>query len=69
MAAELIVCAFLVLSGSRVGRRVGIIVGAIGCVSAVSWMPTTHMVPDLHCPRRALVIYALAAYEGNAEAA
>jgi hypothetical protein len=52
-----------------VGRRVGIIVGAIGCVSAVSWMPTTHMVPDLHCPRRALVIYALAAYEGNAEAA
>jgi hypothetical protein len=39
VAAGLIVCAFLVLSASRVGRWVGIAAGAIGCTSAIWWMP------------------------------
>ena len=38
-AAVLILCAFLVLSGSQVGRWVAIVTGAIGCISAIWRMP------------------------------
>ena len=37
MAVVLIVCAFLVLSGSQVGRCAGIVAGATGCI-AIWWM-------------------------------
>lgn len=42
VAAVLIVCAFLALNRSQLGRWVGIVAGAIGCVSAIRWMPITR---------------------------
>ena len=69
VAAVLIVCAFLVLSGSQVGRWVGIIAGAIGCISAIWWMPYYPIWSLTYIAIGALVIYALAAYGGKAEAA
>ena len=39
VAAVRILCAVLVLSGSQVGRWAGIVAGAIGCISAIWWMP------------------------------
>jgi len=39
VAVVLLLCGFLVLSGSQVGRWVGIAAGAIGCISAIWWMP------------------------------
>lgn len=38
MAAALVVRAFLLLSGSRVDRWAGIVVGAVRC-NAIWWMP------------------------------
>lgn len=67
MAAVLIVCAFLVLSGSRVGRWAGIVASAIGCI-AIWWMPYYPIWSLTYIAPGALVIYALAAYGGNAEA-
>jgi hypothetical protein len=69
VAVVLIVCAFLVLSGSQVGRWVGIIAGAIGCISAIWWMPYYPIWSLTYIAIGALVIYALAAYGGTAEAA
>jgi hypothetical protein len=68
VAAVLIVCAFLVLNGSREGRWAGIVAGAIGCVSAIWWMPCYPIWSLTYIVLGALVIYALAAYGGNAEA-
>ena len=52
-ATVLILCAFLVLSGSHVGRWVGIVAGATGCISAIWWMPfLPDLVAELHCHRR-----------------
>jgi asparagine N-glycosylation enzyme membrane subunit Stt3 len=64
VAAALMMRAFLVLSGSRVDRWAGIAVGAMGCI-AIWWMP---YYPIWFLTYIALVIYALAAYGGNAEA-
>jgi len=69
VAAVLIVCAFLVLSGSQAGRWVGITAGAIGCISAIWWMPYYPIWSLTYVAIGALVIYALAAYGGKAEAA
>jgi hypothetical protein len=57
------VCAFLVLSGSQAGRWVGIAVGAIGCISAIWWMPPYDPIWSLiYVAIGALVICVLAAY-------
>ncbi len=69
VAAVLLVCAFLVLSGSQVGRWVGIAAGAIGCISAIWWMPYYPIWSLTYIAIGALVIFALAAYGGKAEAA
>ncbi len=69
VAAVLIVCAFLVLGGSQVGRWVGIAAGAIGCISATWWMPYYPIWSLTYVAIGVLVIYALAAYGGKAEAA
>jgi hypothetical protein len=69
VAALLIVCAFLVVSGSQVGRWVGIAAGAIGCIGAIWWMPYDPMWSLTYVAFGALVICALAAYRGKAEAA
>lgn len=68
VAAVLIVCAFLVLSGSQVGRWVGIVAGAIGSISAIWWMPYYPIWSLTYIAIGILVIYALAAYGGRAEA-
>ncbi|MET0229230.1 MAG: hypothetical protein ABW222_15790 [Actinomycetota bacterium] len=62
-------CAFLVLSGSQVGRWVGIAAGAIGWISAIWSMPYDPVWSLTYLAIGALVICALAADGGNAEAA
>ena len=69
VAAVLIVCAFLVLSGSQVGRWVGITAGVIACISAIWWMPYYPIWSLAYIAIGALVIYALAAYGGEGEVA
>ena len=68
VAAVLIICAFLVLSGSQVGRWIGIVAGAIGSISAIWWMPYYPIWSLTYIAIGVLVIYALAAYGGKAEA-
>ena len=62
-------CAFLVLSGSQVGRWVGIAAGAIGWISAIRSMPYDPVWSLTYVAIGALVICAFAADGGNAEAA
>ena len=65
-------CAFLVLSGSQVGRWVGIAAGTIGWISAICaiwWMPYDPVWSQTYVAIGALVICALAADGGKAEAA
>jgi hypothetical protein len=69
VAVVLLLCGFLVLSGSQVGRWVGIAAGAIGCISAIWWMPYYPIWSLTYIAIGALVIYALAAYGGKAETA
>ncbi|MGO9161012.1 MAG: hypothetical protein ACLP7J_09920 [Streptosporangiaceae bacterium] len=69
VAVVLLLCGFLVLTGSQVGRWVGIAAGAIGCISAIWWMPYYPIWSLTYIAIGALVIYALAAYGGKAEAA
>lgn len=69
VAAVLIVCAFLVFSGSQVGRWVGIAAAALMSVSAIWWMPYYPIWSLTYVAIGALVIYALAAYGGKTEAA
>ena len=69
VAVVLLLCGFLVLTGSQAGRWVGIAAGAIGCISAIWWMPYYPIWSLTYIFIGALVIYALAAYGGKAEAA
>ena len=69
VAVVLLLCGFLVLTGSQLGRWVGIAAGAIGCISAIWWMPYYPIWSLTYIAIGALVIYALAAYGGKAEAA
>ena len=69
VAAVLIVCAVLVLSGSQVARWVGVAAGAIIAISAVWWMPYYPIWSLSYIAIGALVIYALVVYGGNAETA
>jgi hypothetical protein len=68
VAALLIVCSILVYRGSQLGRWLGIVAGAIACISAIWWMryyPTWSL---SYIAIGVLVIYALAAYGGQPEA-
>ena len=69
VAVVLLLCGFLVLTGSQFGRWVGIAAGSIGCISAIWWMPYYPIWSLTYIAIGALVIYALAAYGGKAEAA
>jgi hypothetical protein len=69
VAVVLLLCGFLVLTGSQLGRWVGIAAGAIGCISAIWWMPYYPIWSLTYIAIGALVIYALAAYGGKAEVA
>ncbi len=67
VAAILIICGFLVTSGSEVGRWVGIVAGAIAGISAIWWMPYYPVWGFVYIFIAALVIYALAVYGGSPE--
>ena len=67
VAAVLIVCAVLVLSGSQLARWVGVAAGAIIAISAVWWMPYYPVWSLAYIAIGALVIYALVVYGGKAE--
>jgi len=69
VAIVLIVCAALVFTGSQVGRWLGIVAAAIGCISAIWWMPYYPIWSLTYIAIGALVIYALAAYGGQTETA
>ena len=69
VAAVLIVCAVLVLSGSQLARWVGVAAGAIIAISAVWWMPYYPIWSLTYIAIGALVIYALVVYGGEAETA
>ena len=66
VAAVLIVCAVLVLSGSQLARWVGVAAGAFIAISAVWWMPYYPVWSLTYIAIGALVIYALVMYGGNA---
>jgi hypothetical protein len=65
VAAVLILCALLVLQGSQLGRWVGMFAAAIGCISAIWWMPYYPIWSLTYIAICAVVIYALAAYGGG----
>jgi len=69
VAAVLIVCAVLVLSGSQLARWVGVAAGAIIAISAVWWMPYYPIWSLTYIAIGALVIYALVVYGGKADTA
>ena len=65
VAAILIICGFLVISGSGFARWVGIVAAAIGGISAIYWMPFYPIWSFVYIFIAALVIYALAVYGGD----
>jgi hypothetical protein len=69
VAVVLIVCAFLVYSGSQLGRWVGMFAGAVGAISAIWWMPYYPIWSLTYIGIGVLVVYALAAYGGRREVA
>jgi hypothetical protein len=64
VAALLIVCSILVYMGSQLGRWLGIVAGAIACISAIWWMPYYPIWSLTYVAIGVLVIYGLAAHGG-----
>jgi hypothetical protein len=64
----LILCAFAVLSGSQIGRWLGVAAGAIGAISAIWWMPYYPIWSLTYIGLGVFVIYALVAYGDSADA-
>jgi len=64
-AVILILCAAGVLARSQVSRWVGIIAGALACISAVWLMPYYPVWSITYVVLGGLVVYALAAYGGE----
>lgn len=67
VAAILILSGLVVLSGSNVGRWVGIIAGAIAAIDAIWWMPFYPIWALTYLVIAFLVIYGLAVYGGSAQ--
>jgi hypothetical protein len=67
VAAILIICGFLVVTGSGFARWVGIVAAAIAGISAIWWMPYYPIWSFVYIFIAALVIYALAVYGGDPE--
>jgi hypothetical protein len=65
VAAVLILCAVLVLRGSEVGRWLGIFAAALGCISAIWWIPYFPIWSLTYVAICVVVIYALAVYGGG----
>ena len=68
VAAILIICGFLVMSGSGFARWVGIVAAVIAGISAIYWMPFYPIWSFVYIFIAALVIYALAVYGGDRDA-
>jgi hypothetical protein len=64
-AIILIAAAAAVLAGSEVGRWVGIVAGALACVSAIWMMPFFPVWGIVYLILGVLVVYALATYGGE----
>jgi hypothetical protein len=64
-AVILILAAAGVIVGSQVGRWVGIIAGALACISAIWLMPFYPVWSITYIILGLLVVYALAAYGGE----
>jgi hypothetical protein len=69
VAVILVVCAGAVFASKAFGRWVGIFAAAIAAISAIWWMPFYPVWAFTYMVIAALVIYALAAYGGEPEAA
>lgn len=67
VAVVLIGAGLLILTGSQLGRWVGIVAAAIGAISAIWWMPYYPVWSLVYIGTGALVIYALAAHGGRDE--
>jgi hypothetical protein len=67
VAAILIICGFLVVSGSGFARWVGIVAAVIAGISAIYWMPFYPIWSFVYIFIAALVVYALAVYGGDRE--
>jgi hypothetical protein len=65
IAGVLIVCGFLLFSGSQVARWVGVIAGAIAAISAIWWMPYYPVWSFTYVAIGGAVIYALVTYGGR----
>jgi hypothetical protein len=65
VAAVLIICGFLLLSGSQLARWVGVAAGAIAAVTAIWWMPYYPVWSLLYVGVGGAVIYALTTYGGR----
>jgi hypothetical protein len=64
----LLLSSFLVISRNQLGRWVGMIASAIVVVSAMTWMPYYPVWALVYVGIGVLVLYALAAHGGRAEA-
>jgi hypothetical protein len=69
VAIILVACAFAVFASKAFGRWIGIFAAAIAAISAIWWMPFYPVWAFTYMVIAALVIYALAAYGGQPEAA
>ncbi len=67
VAAIYLVCAFAVMSGSQIGRWVGVAAGAVGAISAMWWIPYYPVWSLVYMAIGGLVIYALVAYGGDSD--
>ncbi len=69
VAAILIICGLLVVTGSNFARWIGIVAAAIAGISAIWWMPYYPVWSFVYIGVAGLVIYALAVYGGDPELA
>lgn len=68
VAIVYLACAFLVYAGSQFARWIGVAGAAIGAWSAIWWMPFYPVWSLVYIGLGLMVIYALVAYGGRAEA-
>jgi hypothetical protein len=68
VAAVLIVCGFLLFSGSQLARWIGVAAGAGAAISAIWWMPYYPVWSLTYIGLGGLVVYALVAHGGREEA-
>lgn len=68
VAAIYIVCALTLFTGSQMARWVGVAAASVGAFTAIWWMPFYPVWSLVYIGLGLMVIYALVAYGGRAEA-